>query len=248
MTVRSGLRRSLPYAVAIIGGFLAAYLLVAFVIFPSGVIPGAAKVPNVAGLPYDEASKRLGELGFKAKRGQGRFHATSPKGVVLEQDPRSGVRDEEGAVITLVVSAGQQIVAVPPIAGLTQADAQSALEAAGFEVGQVVEKPYAGPPGQVLASTPAAGEKLQIPSVVAIVVSVGSNVALVPNLVGRSLADARQVLRSARLSIGTIDAAAGTNSDGAPVTSQSPAAGTHVATGSKVTLQVGTIAAGGRPQ
>jgi serine/threonine-protein kinase len=246
--VRSGLRRSLPYAVAVIGGFLVAYLLVAFVVFPSGLVPGDAKVPNVTGLQFDEADKRLAGLGLKARRSLGRPDATKPKGVVLEQDPRAGLRAEEGATVTLVVSIGEQVVSVPPVVGLTQADAQTALEASGFELGKVIEKPFAGPPGQVLESTPASGAKVAIPATVSIVVSVGSNVALVPNVVGRSLSDAREVLQSAKLSVGGITAPPGTSTDGGVVSSQSPAAGTHVATGSKVMLQVGTIAAGGRPQ
>ena len=69
MSLRSRFRGSLPYAVAVIGGFLLAYLIVAFLIFPSGVIPGNAKVPNVTGLPYNDAAKRLAEVGFKAERG-----------------------------------------------------------------------------------------------------------------------------------------------------------------------------------
>jgi beta-lactam-binding protein with PASTA domain len=106
VTLRTRFRGSLPYAVAVIGGFLIAYLIVAFAIFPSGVIPGNAKVPNVTGLPYDAAAKRLAEVGFKAERGEARFHPASPKETVLEQDPRPGTRDAEGTTVTLVVSAG----------------------------------------------------------------------------------------------------------------------------------------------
>ena len=64
MSVRMKLRGSLPYAAAIISGFLVAYLIVAFLIFPSGVVPGNAKVPNVMGLLFDDASKRLAAGGF----------------------------------------------------------------------------------------------------------------------------------------------------------------------------------------
>ena len=59
MTLRTKFRGSLPYAVAVIGGFLVAYLIVAFIVFPSGVVPGNAKVPNVIGLTFDDATKRL---------------------------------------------------------------------------------------------------------------------------------------------------------------------------------------------
>jgi len=177
VSARSGFRRTLPYAVAIIGGFLLAYLIVAFVVFPSGVIPGDAKVPNVAGLTFDDAAKRLAGVGFKAQRGESRFHGGAPKETVLEQMPRAGVRDVEGATVTLVVSAGQQLVAVPAIVGMTQTDAQTALEGAGFELGQVMEKPNAAPRGQVLESKPAPGEKVGIPSAVAVTVSTGTAAA-----------------------------------------------------------------------
>ena len=106
MTARSTLRKSLPYAVVIIGGFLVAYLIVAFLVFPSGVIPGDAKVPNVAGLTFDDAAKKLAAVGFRAKRGEARVHGAAPKETVLEQEPRAGAKDVEGATVTLTVSAG----------------------------------------------------------------------------------------------------------------------------------------------
>jgi beta-lactam-binding protein with PASTA domain len=174
VTLRSTVRGSLPYAVAVIGGFLIAYLIVAFLIFPSGVIPGNAKVPNVTGLPFDDAAKRLATVGFKAQRGEARPHASSPKETVLEQDPRAGTRDVDGATVTLVVSSGQQMVAVPAIVGLAQGDAESMLEGAGFELGQVTEKPNAAPRGRVLESRPPPGTKAGIPSAVAITVSSGT--------------------------------------------------------------------------
>ena len=106
MSVRTKVRGSLPYAVASASGLLVAYLVVAFFVFPSGVVPGNAKVPNVTGLLYKDAAKRLAEVGFKAERGGTRFHPASPKETVLEQDPRPGMRDVEGAPVMLVVSAG----------------------------------------------------------------------------------------------------------------------------------------------
>jgi serine/threonine-protein kinase len=161
------------YAVAIVGGFLIAYLIVAFVIFPSGVIPGNAKVPNVTGLMFVDASKRLAEVGFKAEHGESRFHPASPKETVLEQSPVAGTHDVEGTTVTLVTSAGQEIVGVPSIVGLNQTDAQTSLESAGFELGTVVQKPSTAPAGQVIASDPAPGAKASIPSAVAVTVSAG---------------------------------------------------------------------------
>ncbi|HEX3865432.1 MAG TPA: PASTA domain-containing protein [Gemmatimonadaceae bacterium] len=106
MSLRRRVRASLPYAVAVIGGFLVAYLIVAFVIFPSGVIPGNAKIPNVMGLTFDDATKRLAAVGFRSERGDERPHEASPKETVLDQDPRAGERDPEGTSVRLTVSAG----------------------------------------------------------------------------------------------------------------------------------------------
>lgn len=104
MSARMKLRASLPYAVVIIGGFLAAYLIVAFVIFPSGVVPGNAKVPNVTGLLFDDASKRLGAVGFRAARGGDEFREATPVNTVLSQDPPAGAKEPEGSTVTLTVS------------------------------------------------------------------------------------------------------------------------------------------------
>lgn len=104
MTVRTSLRRSLPYAVTIVGGFLLAYLIVAFVVFPSGVVPSDAKVPNVGGLMFDDAAKRLAAVGFKAQRGDEEYREATPPGTVLAQDPRSGTTEPEGSTVILTVS------------------------------------------------------------------------------------------------------------------------------------------------
>lgn len=104
MNARMTLRASLPYAAVIIGGFLIAYLVVAFVIFPSGVIPGNAKVPNVMGLLFDDASKRLAAVGFKAARGGEEYREATPVNTVLTQDPQPGAKEPEGSTVTLTVS------------------------------------------------------------------------------------------------------------------------------------------------
>jgi beta-lactam-binding protein with PASTA domain len=104
MSLRTSLRRSQPYAVTIIGGFLIAYLIVAFVVFPSGVVPGNAKVPNVTGLLFADASKRLAQVGFKAERGDKQYREATPAGTVLAQDPQAGTKEPEGSSVTLTLS------------------------------------------------------------------------------------------------------------------------------------------------
>jgi eukaryotic-like serine/threonine-protein kinase len=239
MSVRVRLRRSLPYAIAIIGGFLLAYLIVAFLVFPSGVIPRDIQVPNVTGLAFDDATRRLAERGLRGVRGEERFHAASPKGTVLEQSPAPGARDVEGASITLVVSAGQQSTRVPSVGGMAREDAVRALENAGFDVGDVTERPSNAPAGQVIESNPRSGAETTIPSTVSLVVSAGPTVVLIPSVIGQSVAQARQLIENAGLLVADVRTPDGQmlNDDTAIVVATTPAAGAQVAAGSRVSIQ-----------
>lgn len=239
MSVRVRLRRSLPYAIAIIGGFLLAYLVVAFFIFPSGVIPRDIKVPSVTGLAFDDAVRRLAERGLRGVKGEERFHEASPKGTVLEQSPASGARDVEGAQVTLTLSAGQQTAKVPSVNGMTRADAEQALEQAGFDVGGVTERPSNSPAGQVIEANPRAGADATVPSAVALVVSAGPTVVLIPNVVGQSVSQAKLLIENAGLIVSDIRTPNGDQlSDStAVVVATVPAAGAQVAAGSRVSIQ-----------
>ena len=239
MSFRVRLRRSLPYAIAIIGGFLLAYLVVAFLIFPSGVIPRDIKVPSVTGLPFDDAVRRLAERGLRGVKGEERFHEASPKGTVLEQSPTAGARDVEGAQITLTVSAGQQTAKVPSVNGMARAEAERALEEAGFDLGGVTERPSNTPAGQVIEATPPAGSEATIPSAVALVVSAGPTVVLIPGVVGQTVAQAKLAIESAGLLVSDIRTPEGDplSDMTAIVVATVPASGAQVAAGTKVSIQ-----------
>jgi serine/threonine-protein kinase len=237
VSLRSRIRRSLPFAIAIVGGFLIAYLIVAFLIFPSGVIPRDIRVPNVTGLAFDDAVRRLAERGLRGVRGEERFHAASPKGTVLEQNPTAGSRDVEGATVSLAVSIGQQFGKVPALAGLTRDDAQRRLESAGFDVGDVTERPSQMPAGQVVDSRPRGGADSPVPGTVALIVSSGATVVLVPNVVGRTVATARVMLENAGLTVSDVkNPSGGDVTDNAIVSEQTPGATAQVPAGQKVSL------------
>ena len=137
MNWRSKVRTSLVYLVSILAGFALAYLVVAFFVFPAGVVPRDVKVPNVTGLMFDEAQQRLIQAGFKSEQGEQRYNNSAPKNTVIEQSPPPGAREGIGNTITLVISGGQRIATVPTITGMTRADAEVQLQKDGFEVGEV---------------------------------------------------------------------------------------------------------------
>ena len=77
--------------------------------------------------------------------------------LVISQDPSARRQVPDGSTVTVVISLGKGEVAVPDLAGLTQAEARAALAEVGLVAGQVttqddpkVEK------DRVISSTPAA--------------------------------------------------------------------------------------------
>lgn len=239
MSWRGRLRRLLPYVIALVGGFLLAYLIVAFVIFPAGVIPQDVRVPNVIGLSFSDAEQQLKAKGFTAERGESRFHNAAPKGTVLDQQPAPGSRENPTTRVTLVVSGGQRFATVPGVIGMSRELALNALEQAGFDAGDVSERPSNDPRGAVIDARPRPGSQAPIPSAVALVLSAGPTTVVVPDVVGRSLGDARLLLRQVGLSVGDVQWGLGAVADAsAAVVSQSPPAGAQAAMGSRVNLGV----------
>jgi eukaryotic-like serine/threonine-protein kinase len=238
MSWRTRFRKSLVYLVAIVAGFSLAYLLVAFVIFPAGVIPRDVKVPNVTGLGFEEAAQRLAQAGFKTEQGEQRYNNSAPKMTVLEQSPPPGAREGVGATVTLVVSGGQRMVTVPTVTGMTRIEAQVLLEKEGFDVGDVQQAQSNSPPGTVIGTRPGAGSAVSAPSTVSIVVSSGAPAPSMPDLMGRDVGAARQVL--SQIGVKSISIVREPNGPGIPgqVIGQTPVSGATIAPGMTVTLRV----------
>jgi serine/threonine-protein kinase len=232
----------LPYLLALVGGFMLAYLVVAFFIFPAGVIPRDLPVPNVIGLAYSDAVRQLEQVGFVAERGEQRFHNAAPRGSVLDQQPAPGTDETPGTRVLLIVSAGQRIGTIPGVIGMTREQALSALETAGFRVGQVAERASNEPRGAVIDSRPRPGVQAPMPSDVALVVSAGPTMVVVPDVIGRPLDDAKILLQQVGLTIGEITWATGAaiTDAAAVVVSQSPAAGSETPMRTRVSLTAGS--------
>lgn len=241
MSWRFRLRRLIPYVVALVAGFLVAYLIVAFFVFPARVIPQDVRMPNVIGLTFNDAAAQLQQKGFRAERGETRFHNAAPKGTVLDQSPAPGSRENPDVRVQLVVSGGQRYASVPGVVGMSRESALSALETAGFDVGEITERPSNDPRGAVIDSRPRPGTQAPMPSAVSLVLSAGPTTVIVPDVVGRPLTDARLLLRQVGLTAGDVSYGAGAVTDAAAaVVAQSPPAGSQAAAGSRVNLTLGS--------
>lgn len=238
MSWRERTRRLLPYIVTGALGFLLAYLLVFFLVFPGRVVERDAAVPSVVGLQWDDAVRRLESEGFRVGTGEQVYHAVQPKQTVLEQNPRAGSVEPRGARVLLDVSLGQRQARIPRLTGLDVRTAQLALEREGFTTGDVIMEPSEMPRGQVIESVPAEGELATLPAAVRLRASAGPATIEVPELVGRPYPEARAMLEQLGLTTGRAIIDSTVLGTPGMIVSQSPAPRTTVRAGSSVRLTV----------
>jgi serine/threonine-protein kinase len=120
---------------------------------PSG--PATATVPHVVGSTLSAATTALKTRGFSnISSVTGCYGGTA--GDVVKQNPAAGVQAALTAAIQLSVQASN-CYTVPNVVGMTQADATSALQAAGFTNIYAEDGCYSGTVGDVVSQTPAAG-------------------------------------------------------------------------------------------
>lgn len=128
--------------------------------------------------------------------------------------------------------------AVPPVANKTVAQAQQVLEQAGFRsrTSDVFDDDV--PAGLVVGSDPAAGREVRKLQPVSLFVSKGPQLFPLPKLAGESLPAAQSAVKRAEMAMGPVTERFDENVPAGVVLSQTPAAGTDVRRGTRVSLVV----------
>ena len=106
---------------------------------PNDVSTTARTIPNLVNVSSERAQDDLAKLDLTAKIVI-ESSAEITEGNVISTDPEAGVSVEEGTTVTLHVSSGVETVTVPKIEGMGLADATKALDAAGLELGTVIQR------------------------------------------------------------------------------------------------------------
>ncbi|OEJ98272.1 serine/threonine protein kinase [Streptomyces thermolilacinus SPC6] len=102
------------------------------------------EVPGAVGRPLTDARDTLTEAGFTVEVAEERVHSPHPAGSVAAQSLPAGTRAAEGDTVTLTLSKGPRMAAVPDVTGKSTDDATRELKAAGFEVRVEKSFPYLG--------------------------------------------------------------------------------------------------------
>ncbi|WP_309123697.1 PASTA domain-containing protein [Arthrobacter sp.] len=164
--------------------------------------PELFAVPEVSGLAEATAAASLVAAGFDVGEVTRQFSSSVGEGEVIATTPAGGETVPAGTAIGLVVSQGPEPVAVPPVVGLPEEEALSALEDAGL-VGEIAPEAVNDaevPAGSVLSQSPSDGQ-LRPGETVTLTLSAGPRIIEVPDVFSQPEAEAIAALEEAGFTV-----------------------------------------------
>lgn len=161
--------------------------------------PEELTVPNVVGMTRDEAKAAIEDAGLQFTPAE-EPSDTVPEGEAIKSDPAANTPVEKLDNVTVTFSTGPATTTVPTgLAGMTEQEAVAAIEGAGLTVDPTrgSEDDPKQPKGRITRTVPAEGESVSSGSAVKLFVSSGN--VQVPDLAGKTRAEAEQLLNDASL-------------------------------------------------
>jgi serine/threonine-protein kinase len=192
--------------------------------------------PAVIGLTQPVAQQRLTHAGLKTHLGRPEFREDVAKGLVVRQDPGANDRVRKHGTVTLVLSLGPDLRAVPNVVGSTVTLAAAALKQAGLVKGDEIQQFSTFARGLVIATDPPVGTKLHQGAVVKLIVSKGREQLDVPNVVGKPRDEAVTILNGKGFKADVVEVFSDSVQPGI-VANQSPSIG-KASRDSTITIQV----------
>lgn len=205
-----------------------------------------AEIPALVGMQATEAQQHIERLGLvfdgtAVDRADG-----SNVGEVLRQDPEPGVEIAEGEAVTVTVSLGWTLEPMPDVATMTQAEATTAIEQAGFVVGDIDSVHHEDVAADVVISiavaegSPELDGQGRLPknSTLNLVISLGPAPRVMPDgLIGGSYDDVAAALEAVQL-VPSRTNSYSSSVDAGLVIAVSEVAGTELPRGANVNVEV----------
>ncbi len=202
--------------------------------------PPRATVPKVTGVSLSSAESELTNASFvPTVRYVKATNASERQGFVYRQSPGAASLRPVGTTVTLYAVSGSVFAIVPPVSGDSVSAATVALINAGFKVSdkQHSELSATVTVGDVIGTSPAAGQRDTPGTTVTLVVSKGS--VSVPYVIGYTPAAAGEAMTQNGLTFRTALQENAPPSEVGLVVQTGPTAGTTVASGRQIVIYIG---------
>ena len=196
------------------------------------------KVPDIVGMTEEEATKALKDKKLGIKVDSREDSEKYEEGTVSEQKTKVGTKVKKHSTVHVVVSSaliGKEII-VPDVSGMSEDEAQEKLTDAGFKPISEFQYDDNVAEGNVISTTPAANSKAAKDTQIKMIVSKGAQKKTVPDVRGKSEADARSEIQAAGLTVGSTSTQHDDSVAKGNVISQSVTPGKKVSAGTAVNL------------
>ena len=157
--------------------------------------PEQHEIPDVAGLSYADAVKKLTAAGFGKFKQTEAASSSSQRDKVLNTVPAANTTTAITNEITLVVGTGPVTRSIPDVVGQSTEQATKNLNTLGFTAVLTAPVDSIEPAGQVLSVDPGIGSNAELDTAITLKVSKGNQFAM-PNLIGQFWVDAEKNLRA----------------------------------------------------
>ncbi len=152
-----------------------------------------ARMPNVVGMDYEEALKKLNDEGFMDVTPE-EVESMEPAGKVLEQSATRYQQIDVTTPIVLQVSKGPETKAMLDVMGKTYDEAYAELTKAGFVDVYPEEVESNEPEGTVVGQSVAPTTEIAVNAEIILEVSKGPKEVTMPDLLGKTFEDAEKLL------------------------------------------------------
>lgn len=196
------------------------------------------KVPDLSNQTMEEAIETLQtyKLDYRIERENS---SSVPIDQVVKQDPVAGTMLKEGQEVILYISDGVKQVKLPDVIREYEVEGIQTLENMGFVVNEI-ERKYNDDyeKGMIYEQSPAPGTLLKEGEEIKLYVSQGKNSAVLDSLIGKSIDEAKEILLSEGLTLGSIKEEVSEKYERNIVTDQDPKAGVELQKKSVVNLTI----------
>ncbi len=195
------------------------------------------EAPSLLTMSEEVATQVAKQQGFTVYVGDGVYDEKIAKGSVVTQNPGPDAKIIKGDAITVNLSLGPEVHAVPDVEGQELAYAKATLENLKLKVkqGKAVFSDTAAE-GIVVSTDPKIGTELKPGETVTLVLSKGKPPITVPDVVGKNVNEARQIL--GQLGLGVAEQFEDSDRPADEVLAQTPKAGTGAEKSTQITLRV----------
>lgn len=221
--------------ILVAAGFLSAVTAIRFAIRGKQV-----EVPNLVGLTVPQARSKLRASGVPLQIAD-RIYSEQPVDQIIRQLPPPGTQIKVGRAIHVAISLGPRKFTIPGVEGQSLRAARIILLQSGLHLGSVAQIHLAGTqPDQVVRQEPPPQAPDATDPRVNLLVSQGPPPVeiVMPELAGKTQLEGELILNRAGLKAGQVVPVQGPGRPKRTILSSEPPAGSKVAQGTPVNLQV----------